>query len=615
MKSIRYKIGLGYLVLVCMTIVTALVAIYNFSRLSDSLSRILIGNVQSVLSSQNMIRALDRMHNVQLSMIAGADTQAFEQFKKNKDEFLQWYRVATGSQALPAEPRILDTINTSYRWYLNLSDSLQEMLASGRNRAIVRTFQVRQMQPVIERVKEYCFQLLEVNQDGIVAADKQVREISHRATLAVMVTSIIAVLASILAGIQFTRSILQPAEKLTQTVRRIGQGHLNQKIDITTDDEIGELSREFNKMTERLRVFEEMNVNQLVSEKKKSEAIVASIPDPVIMTDEDNRLILMNQAAGKVLGIRGDDWQGKSLAAVVKDERWIKLLHAEAGAQEEVARQDQLLSMTEGEVTLYFRPRQTRIVDETGRVQGVVTLLQDVTRFKNLDRMKSEFIATVSHEFRTPLTSINMAVDILAQEVLGTVNERQRDLLTTAKDDCDRLTKLVKELLDLSRLESGKSELKRAQVDLQQLVNDALKPLKLQFKEKGIDLNLKIDSGLPVFEGDPQQLTWVLTNLVSNALRYTPEHGHVTIKAMREDHVLKISVADSGRGIPIEALETIFEKFVQVKEATDSTPGSVGLGLAIAREVVEAHGGKIWVESEVGKGSIFSFTIPLTVEN
>jgi len=224
--------------------------------------------------------------------------------------------------------------------------------------------------------------------------------------------------------------------------------------------------------------------------------------------------------------------------------------------------------------------------------------------------MKSEFMAAVSHELRTPLTSISMAIDIMSQEVLGKVNDRQKDLLSTAKDDCERLTKLVRELLDLSRLESGKYEMRRVPINLRSLIDEALKPLRLQFQEKGIRLETDVSPATPDVAGDEQQLSRVITNLASNALRYTPPNGKVTIRSDIVNDSVQISVADSGRGIPPDAIDMIFDKFVQVKQASDSMPGSVGLGLAIAKEVVEAHGGKIWVESVVDKGSTFYFTIP-----
>jgi signal transduction histidine kinase len=298
------------------------------------------------------------------------------------------------------------------------------------------------------------------------------------------------------------------------------------------------------------------------------------------------------------------------LKSIVPDEKWISSLTADDTSQEESARSDRLLILTREKSVRYFRPRRTVIIDEQKNVQGVVFMLQDVTRFKNLDQLKSEFITTVSHEFRTPLTSINMSIDILSQELLGPVNERQRDLVAAAKDDCERLRKLVKELLDLSRLESGKSRLKLEAVDIHSVIDEALKPLRLQFREKNVELRVSVDNAVSALSGDQEQLSWVIANLVGNALRYTPQKGSVTVSASVVDDAVRIEVSDSGRGIPPEAVNAIFEKFVQIKESTESTPGSVGLGLAIAKEVIEAHGGKIWVQSEVGKGSHFFFTIP-----
>ncbi|MEK6566210.1 MAG: ATP-binding protein, partial [Bacteroidota bacterium] len=400
------------------------------------------------------------------------------------------------------------------------------------------------------------------------------------------------------------------ALRLTESVRKIGQGHLNQKIDVTTDDEIGVLSTEFNKMTERLRAYEQMNIHQIIAEKKKSETIVESIADPIIVTDEHHDVLLMNEAAARVLDVQQKYWIGKSLETVVRDERWVKELTSQPD-EPQGSRKDALLSFKKNGEIFYFRPRQTRIFNEQGQVQGIITLLQDVTRFKNLDQMKSAFIATVSHEFRTPLTSISMGLDILSQGMSGGINDRQRELLAAAKDDCERLRKLVKGLLDLSKLESGKLEMKKEVLHIDQLIDDALKPLRLPFQEQNIKLQVNIPSGLPSVAGDGQQLSWVIANLVNNAMRFTPSGGRVNVSATEEKRHVKVSVVDTGKGIPADAQDTIFEKFIQIKPPTETTPGSVGLGLAIAREVVEAHGGRIWVESEVGKGSAFSFTIPM----
>jgi signal transduction histidine kinase len=276
---------------------------------------------------------------------------------------------------------------------------------------------------------------------------------------------------------------------------------------------------------------------------------------------------------------------------------------------------DPLFAFTRNDLRLYFRPRQAHIVDKYGNIQGVVTLLQDVTRFKDLDRMKSEFIATVSHELRTPLTSLSMGIDILSQEVVGSVNQRQKDLLVAAKDDSERLRKLVKELLDLSKLESGKYEMKKELVDFRRLVAETVRPLRLPFEEKQIHLDIDVPEDLPALSADSHQLNWVITNLLSNALRWTDTGGRVQLTAKEGDQGLLVTVADTGHGISEENLEIVFDKFVQLKSSTETTPGSVGLGLAIAREVVEAHGGRIWIESEVGVGSTFFFTLPILLRN
>jgi len=626
MSSLRYKIGFSYFLLVCVSLASSVVALYNFLEFQSSVGQMMRENYQGVLSAEHMSKALDQQQQAQEALIyvsvpiGGEPVQTswkdelnstIDVFKKNRDDFFLWYRTATESVLVATKPPVLDSIFVDYTTYLVNSDSLFKILDARTKRVNARRYQEKILKPLVQTLKGRCLRFLQFNQAAIVSADQRAKEASNNAAFAVLFTSVFAIVLILFASVQVSRTIIRPAEKLTEAARRIGQGHLNQKIDITTNDEIGELGSEFNKMTERLRMYEEMNVSQLIVEKKKSEAIVASIPDPVIMADEGNKVLLMNQAAKKLLQIDGTDWQGKSLGQIVNDERWLKLLSGGGVSVEELAKRDTLLSIQQpGEQALYFRPRQTTIIDESKNILGVVTLLQDVTRFKNLDRMKSEFIATVSHELRTPLTSINMAVDIMSQEVLGKINESQRDMLATAKDDCERLTKLVKELLDMSRLESGKYELKRERINLRSLVEEALKPLRLQFREKGIRLETEIPADTAEVPGDQRQLSWVVANLVSNALRYTPADGTVTVHSDLLSDSVRVSVKDSGRGIPPDAVEVIFDKFVQIKQSTDATPGSVGLGLAIAKEVVEAHGGKIWVESSVGRGSTFFFTIP-----
>ncbi|HEY6951548.1 MAG TPA: ATP-binding protein [Bacteroidota bacterium] len=605
-----YKIGLGYFLLVCISIGISAIAVYNFSRLNDFIGAILHDNYQGVLAAENMVKALERQENAHVSMLYDDIDSSYTQFNVNTTGFQGWQQKALLASTNEPEIELLQGIGKDYRQYVSLTDSLYNVLQlhNGRQRGI--QFRSSALRPIAGRLKEKCFALLEMNQSAMSSTETRIRSTVTDATYTVIVASIFALVLSIFASIRITRAVKIPAQKLTQSVRKIAQGHLNQKIDVTTDDEIGELAAEFNKMTERLRSYEQMNIHQLISEKKKSETIVESIADPIIVTDNEGLVVLMNKAAAEVLDVDAQNVNGKSLLRVLKDEGWARKLSAELVDQPENLKLDALLVLERKGKKIYLRPRRTRIVDENLRSEGIVTLLQDVTRFKDLDEMKTEFLATVSHEFRTPLTSINMTVDILSKEVVGTVNPRQRELLAAAKDDCERLGKLVKELLDLSKLEARQKEMQKESVDVRNLLDESLKPLRLPFKEKRITLDIAIDEDVPGIAGDRQQLSWVITNLANNALRFTGEGGSVKISVRKRDDAVCIAVADTGPGIPQEAQFTIFDKFVQIKEPAETTPGSVGLGLAIAREVVEAHEGRIWVESDLGKGSTFYFTLP-----
>ena len=614
MSSLATKIGVGYFVVVCISILTGLIVLTNFQDLRGRVESIYSERYKGLMAAENLTKALQRYESAQLTMLQDVDLGGLL-VKEQRNQFLLWYGQARSSAHEDSERRILDTLMTSYRLYADLSDSLQATIERGRPKTLVRDFQFIVVRPVAEKLKELSFRFLEVNQNAIIRTNEEVQRSASDSAMTIIIASLVNIALSIFAGAYYTRRIVSPVLSVTRRVRQISQGYLNQKIDVNTDDEIGELSMEFNKMTERLRGFEELNVQKLISEKTKSEAIVASISDPLIVTDAHGRILLLNHAALAVTPLTTlSGWEGLPAREVVADAAWSRHLGPVAPGSEDPALRDDLIEYRNGAQTLYFRPLRRDIVDERGQLEGIVTLFQDVTRFKQLEQLKSDFLATVSHEFRTPLTSINMSIDILQKDVLGSLNERQHDLLAGAKQDCDRLKKLVEELLALSKLQSANARGKSERVDLATVIEESVRPLGLLLDEKHIELGVAVDPFLPAVTGDFQQLCWVVVNLVGNALRYTPEGGTIRVTAERGEEGILVRVSDNGRGIAPEALETIFEKFVQVKLGDDATPGSVGLGLTIARQVVESHGGRIWAESHLERGSTFSFTLPAEAE-
>lgn len=605
MKSLRFRIGISYIALVLITVGISVFAIYHFSELGRSVGQILRENYGSVLAAENMVKSLERQENAQLSMQVGDFAGARDEFFMSRDAFYRWYGEALAGIALPEEPAILDRIETAYDAYLTASDTLHHLIERGQI-APAAAYHARIVRPLAARLRGHNFQLLEVNQNAMLRMQQRVEAVAGAATTAVLAASVVAILLSIFASVRFARGIVGPISHLTRTVRRIGRGHLNQQITITTDDELAELGHEFNRMTERLLAYEAMNVQQLVAEKRKSELLVAAMPNPVIVADADERVLLLNEAAEHVLGRGSSDGPARTLR---------EMLPAGGPPRRATDAVDpSVVQLTVYGEPHYFRRRQTVIDDEALVGPLVVVSLEDVTHFKQLDQMKSDFLATVSHELRTPLTSLGMALDLLMQEVVGRVNETQRDLLETAKSDSERLRKLIADLLYLARLESGAYRPQHEPVAFGDVVDEALAPLRLPFREQGVALRVALAPGLPLLAGDPKQLAWTITNLAGNALRYTPAAGAVTVAAHADAEHLYVRVIDTGRGIPPEAAATVFDRFVQLKTAGEHTPGSVGLGLAIARKVVELHGGRIWVEPTPGGGSTFCFDLPLTPE-
>jgi len=267
--------------------------------------------------------------------------------------------------------------------------------------------------------------------------------------------------------------------------------------------------------------------------------------------------------------------------------------------------------VTEVEGTQQFYMVQMIPLNVSGTPGGAIAVFADVTEFKELDRLKSEFLARISHEFRTPLSSILMSVDILREQLLGEINGRQRELLDNAKDDCKRLSKLINDILEMSRLESGLGRTAFEDFDPGELAAGVLQPHTLIAEKRGIDLQVELADRFPVFRADPEHFRWIVNNLVSNAIRHTEEGGEVFVSVSTDHEDFVLTVRDTGSGIPLDSLRMIFERFYQVEQGERATPGSVGLGLAIVKEVVESYGGTINVSSELNKGATFTVRIPL----
>jgi NtrC-family two-component system sensor histidine kinase KinB len=339
--------------------------------------------------------------------------------------------------------------------------------------------------------------------------------------------------------------------------------------------------------------------------------VLNHISDALFITDRSHKITWLNGHSEEIFGIALDGVRGKSLAEVTGIHQISPLLDdlLERRVSRESIFEKAEVTVKHSGKRYYFKITVSPVQDETG-FAGALVQLTDITRFYEMEKFKDDYISIISHEFRTPLTSIVLGVEMLREGMLGDLNDRGREIFTAIGDDCQRLTKLVDNLLELSRIESGTIYIQAEPVGAADLVREAVRPLQIQAEKKGIALITDLPAALPPVAADFNKAVWVLTNLIGNALRYTEAGGTITIKVEVGSRRLYFSVQDTGCGIPGEYQDQIFQKFIQVRGPAKKK-GGAGLGLAIAREIVTAHGGEIWVESEVGKGSTFTFSFPL----
>jgi NtrC-family two-component system sensor histidine kinase KinB len=303
--------------------------------------------------------------------------------------------------------------------------------------------------------------------------------------------------------------------------------------------------------------------------------------------------------------------QNRHFLEVVKSEQLFNYIRQsmESGKPPTIEEKENVFIVEREGTRRHYQFSIAPVYGKKGFLIGVVLLFRDVTRLAELDRLKSEFVMTASHELRTPLTSIGMSIDLLLEGATKKLGEKEQQLLFAAHEDVQRLKVFVNNLLDLSKIEAGKMEMELSSIPIRALFEKVVTAFKNQSEEKAVDLSFNAPDKVPNVKADDTKITWVLTNLISNALRYTPSGGHIKLSAESFGPSVQISVSDDGPGIPYEYQSKIFDKFVQVK--SDKAVGGSGLGLAICKEVVRAHGGTIWVDSVPGSGSTFTFTLPI----
>ncbi|HEV8136118.1 MAG TPA: ATP-binding protein [Pyrinomonadaceae bacterium] len=615
--SVRTKLLFGYLVFIVALVALGAWGAWRLREMGSVSRRIISNNYDSVVAAQEMKESLERQDSAAVFALLGARDKAAAQLREHRAKFDQNFEKAANNITEIGESAAVEAIRADRQKYYEMFDAFtQKVNSTDQSAGSVARPEVRsereeyfnQLEPQFNKLRAECEHLLQLNQRAMVAKSEAAAGVAQLWFYRTLLIAGILVAAGIYLAFFLANRIVEPLRELTATTAKMAGGDLNAKVEVSSRDELGILAAEYNRMAERIRQLRTSDMGRLMMAQQTTEAAIDSLYDPIIVTDGEGLVTKLNPAAEEIFGSEREN-TGKHIGDVARDVRIAGAVAEAIESQRPVAGEgmSSVLPLAVDGSERAFRLRTTPMRDNGSRLLGAVTLLEDITHLREIDRLKSEFIANASHELRTPLTSVQMGVHLLLEGAAGDLNEKQTEVLSSCREDCERLDKLMRDLLDLSKIEAGESQPELNTVKTREFIINVTEDLRSRVESKGLAFNVLVSVGLPDVFIDGSQIERVLANLVVNAIRYTKQ-GEIRIAAEPRGSYVAISVSDTGTGIPQEYLPHIFDKFVQVP---GTATGGAGLGLAISRLVVEAHGGQISVQSEVGQGSTFTFTLPV----
>jgi NtrC-family two-component system sensor histidine kinase KinB len=610
---LKTKILIGFGFAFSLMGVVATWAIINLWSLGKTTDEILRDYYRSILAVEHMVDALGRLDSGVLLMLMGDMEKGTAQYQENDVLFWRWLGRSRDSIAVEGEREAIHTIEAVYGQYNSKIKELYDF--EGKEWVSLplslKTYK-ESILPVFSKVKDTCLELRTMNEKTMYSASEKARQDARYAIWSTIVVASIASVIALFFSLVFAEKLGLPLRRFVEAAKKISTGEFSIQLSVETKDELGELAVEFNRMTAELRRYHVMNVDRIVAEKIKGEAILASIEDGLVVFDTDSKVTGINPAGCKMLNVEFNE-QGDLYCEQILPMGCICEIVEETlrtGIQPDIPDDRRVFTLENEDGARHYLFTATAIGRRDNNLSGVVLLFKDITQLREVERLKSEFVMAASHELRTPLTSLGMGIDLLIEHAVQFLPEREKELLYAAYDEVHRMKDMVHDLLDLSKIETGRIDLEFEKTPVATLFEHVRDIFKGQVSMKHINLTIDDTEFMPLVRADTNKIVWVLSNLISNALRYVEEGGHIRLSATKQGADVNIAVHDDGAGIPQEWQTKIFQKFVRVNKQEG---GRTGLGLAICKEIIRAHGGTIWVESNVGRGSTFTFTLPVVL--
>ena len=602
MFSLRKKMLIGFIGLLLISAAIGTISIRQITSLGGEIGSILKENYISVIACQKMKETIERMDDGVLFMILGFPQKGTEAIDENILKFEEALNIELNNITLSGERESAYRLQELFTSYKSLLDSLKQKT---NNKEQLSKIYFSEVMPIFDQIKITADIILSMNQQNMYQTSEHAKKKASRARRTMYMLLMIGAALAIIYIYLIGRWILDPIMHLTASVDEISQGNLDLVISTGAKDEIGHLSEAFNEMAANLRDFRRSDEAKMFRLQHSAQQTFKSLPNIAAALDLNGTIEMSTESAKQMFGLKPD------LNIRDLNVKWLADLLEKAGADDKIIQTESIpvvqhfLSGKEH----YFRPILVPITDRQKQKIGIILILNDITEQIEKDEIKKDLISTVSHQLKTPLTSLRMALHILLEEKIGDLNPKQADLIAAATEESEKLYNIIEKLLNLSRYESGKTGLELKPVSSEKLIFDAIEEFQTVARDQGIELISEKFTSLPDVIADTVQIGHVFANLINNSLKYTSPGGRIKISTGIEDKTVRFFVEDTGRGIPKEYLPMVFNSFFRApgQEAGSGT----GLGLSIVKEIIEAHGGKVKATSSPSKGSTFSFTLPM----
>lgn len=566
----KTKLNLGVGLLFVLILILSLVSAYYIFLIKKDTENILKANYNTLEYSRNMLTSLDKINADEKNTIS-----VFEiNLKKQTTNITE-----------VGEERVTNNLKNNFAL-------LQKNVKDETIKA---------------QIRQDIFEIMKLNMNAIKQKSDVAKSTAETANLWIAIVGTFCFLIAFNLLINLPNNIANPIKELTASIKEIANRNYSERVHFYNHNEFGDLAKSFNTMAQKLEEYSNSNLHKLAFEKKRLETLINNMHDPIIGLDTDGILLFVNDEALQIIGLKQEEVIGKSTAELaLKNDLMRSLIINDF----ENPKPHPMKIFADGKESYFEKEIINITVTPTGEDKimpiGDVIILRNITIFKELDFAKTNFIATVSHELKTPIASIKMSLKLLEKEETGSITDEQKELIDSIKDDTQRLLKITGELLELSQLETGNVQLNIEKSNPLQIVDYATQAVKIQAEQKQIELVVEVENDIPPVRADSEKTSWVLINFLTNAIRYSSQNSKISIKLKQEDNQIVFQVIDSGKGIDRRYQSKVFDKYFQIPGSHKS---GTGLGLAISKEFIEAQNGTIGVDSALGLGSKFYFKL------